>query len=63
MSKYGRRAKVIIEKTMREFKEGRLRSGRGKRPVKDRRQALAIGLSKARAKHYEVAGRFPASSH
>ena len=38
-----------VERVMHEYKEGELRGGRGKGPkVKDRKQAIAIGLSKAR---------------
>jgi hypothetical protein len=34
---------------MRERKSGKLRSGRSGRKVKSRKQAIAIGLSEARA--------------
>jgi len=37
-----------IEQTMREFKKGTLRSSNG-RKVTSRKQAIAIGLSQARA--------------
>ncbi len=33
---------------MHEFKEGTLTSGRSEKPVKNRKQAIAIGLSEAR---------------
>jgi hypothetical protein len=33
---------------MHEFKRGKLKSGRSGRKVKSRKQAIAIGLSKAR---------------
>jgi hypothetical protein len=39
-----------MERVMHEFKEGELKSGASGRPVKSRRQAVAIGLSEARAK-------------
>ena len=40
-----------MEATMHEFKQGKLRSGSKKGPkVKSRKQAIAIGLSKARRK-------------
>ncbi len=43
------RKKTKIEKTMREFKEGELRSGSKKGPiVKNRKQAIAISLNQAR---------------
>ena len=54
MNEYGPKAQKLIEKTMRQYKEGELKSGRGKRPVKNRRQALAIGISKARRHDYKV---------
>jgi hypothetical protein len=48
MPKYGEAAKEKVHKTMREFKKGTLHSSRGHKPVKSRKQAIAIGLSKAR---------------
>ena len=45
-TKRGKRAKAA--RVMREFKEGRLKGGRGRRgKVKSRRQAIAIALSEA----------------
>jgi hypothetical protein len=50
MAKYSKKAQNKVEKVMREFKEGSLKSGKaghgGK--VKSRKQAIAIGLSEAR---------------
>ena len=50
MVKYSNKAQEKIEKVMHEFKEGTLKSGkRGKGgKVKNRKQALAIGISEAR---------------
>ena len=48
MSKYGPKASKEVEKAMREFNEGALRSGRSKKKVTSRDQAVAIGLSRAR---------------
>lgn len=48
MSKYGPRAQEKVEQTMHEFKEGDLKSGRSGKKVTSRKQAVAIGLSKAR---------------
>jgi hypothetical protein len=45
--KYSRAASKKVEKAMHERKEGTLKSGSGKK-VKSRKQAIAIGLSKAR---------------
>jgi hypothetical protein len=33
---------------MHEMKRGKLRSGRSRKPVRSRKQAIAIGLSEAR---------------
>lgn len=47
--KYGRGAQKKVAKVMREYKEGKLKSGKGRHPkVKSRKQAIAIGLSEAR---------------
>jgi hypothetical protein len=54
MNKYGPKAQIMIEKTLEEFKQGKLHSGNSKEPVTDRDQAIAIGISKARSKHYKV---------
>jgi hypothetical protein len=48
MGKYGPKAQEKVEKTMHEFKEGKLKSGPSGQTVKSRKQAIAIGLSKAR---------------
>jgi len=47
MNKYGPKAQDKVEETMHEFKEGKLKSGSGKK-VTNRKQAVAIGLSEAR---------------
>jgi Family of unknown function (DUF6496) len=47
MPAYGKKAQSKVEKTMRERKAGKLRSGSG-RKVTSRKQAIAIGLSEAR---------------
>jgi hypothetical protein len=46
--KYGPKAQKKVEKTMREYKHGKLKSGRSGKRVKSRKQAIAIGLSQAR---------------
>jgi hypothetical protein len=48
MAKYGAKAKSKVKKAMSERKRGTLRSGRSKKKVKSRKQAIAIGLSQAR---------------
>lgn len=47
MAKYGEKAQEKVEKTVHEFKEGKLKSSSGKK-VTSRKQAVAIGLSEAR---------------
>ena len=48
--RYSPSASKDVEREMREFKRGTLRSGKGGRGgrVKSRKQAIAIGLSEAR---------------
>ncbi len=36
-----------VEKVMKEFKKGKLKVGKSKKPVKSRKQAIAIALSEA----------------
>jgi hypothetical protein len=48
MARYGKKSQQKVRETMRERKRGTLRSGRSGRKVKSRKQAIAIGLSKAR---------------
>ena len=47
--RYGKTAGRKVERAMREMKEGKLRSGRSGRKVTNPKQAVAIGLSEARA--------------
>ena len=57
--KYSRGAGREVEGEMRRYKRGTARSGRGGRggKVKSRKQAIAIGLSKARKKGKKVPRR------
>jgi Family of unknown function (DUF6496) len=48
MAKYGRKASQKVEKAMHERKRGTLKSGRSRKKVTSRKQAIAIGLSEAR---------------
>ena len=49
MAKYSKKTEEKVEKVMHEFKEGKLKSGKGgKVKVKNRKQAIAIALSEAR---------------
>lgn len=52
--KYGPRAQKEVKKAMHEWKEGELKSGKSGKTVKSRKQAVAIGLSKARKKGAKV---------
>ncbi len=47
-TKYGKKAQDKVEKTMHERKHGTLRSGSTGKKVKNKKQAIAIGLSEAR---------------
>jgi hypothetical protein len=47
-TKYGAKAQEKVEKTMRERKQGTLRSGGSGKKVTSRKEAIAIGLSEAR---------------
>lgn len=53
MAKYGKSASKNVERTMRRRKKGTLRSSSGQK-VTSRKQAIAIGLSEARAKGAKV---------
>ena len=48
MARYGKKAQSKVKRAMHEHKSGTLRSGRSGRKVKNRKQAIAIGLSEAR---------------
>jgi hypothetical protein len=54
--KYGKAAEKTVASAMRRRKKGTLRSGPGGKggKVKSRKQAIAIGLSEARAKGAKV---------
>jgi len=53
MAKYSKKASEKVEKTMHEMKEGKLKSGSGKK-VTNKKQAVAIGLSEARKEGAKV---------
>jgi len=50
MARYSKAAQEEVKKELHEFKRGRLKSGKSQKLVKSRKQAIAIGLSKARKK-------------
>lgn len=53
MAKYSKKASEKVEDTMHEMKEGKLKSGNGKK-VTSKKQAVAIGLSEARKEGAKV---------
>jgi len=52
--KYSKRTSADVERAMKKRKAGSLKSGRSGKTVKSRKQAIAIGLSEARAKGKKV---------
>ena len=52
--KYSKKASTDVERVMKKRKAGTLKSGRSGRKVTSRKQAIAIGLSEARAKGKKV---------
>ena len=48
MARYGTKAAKKVKRAMHERKSGTLRSGRSKKRVKSKKQAIAIGLNEAR---------------
>jgi len=52
--RYSKKASADVERAMKKRKAGTLKSGRSGRTVKSRKQAVAIGLSEARAKGKKV---------
>jgi hypothetical protein len=55
--KYSKLASAKVERAMKERNAGKLRSGRSGRKVTSRKQAIAIGLSEARAAGAKVPKR------
>ncbi|MFD1164010.1 DUF6496 domain-containing protein [Sphingobacterium daejeonense] len=53
MAKYSEKASDKVEKSMHEMKEGKLKTGTGKK-VTSKKQAVAIGLSEARKEGSKV---------
>ncbi|HTN19453.1 MAG TPA: DUF6496 domain-containing protein [Pelobium sp.] len=53
MAKYSEKAGEKVEETMHEMKEGKLKTGSGKK-VTSKKQAVAIGLSEARKEGAKV---------
>ncbi|WP_374166527.1 DUF6496 domain-containing protein [Arcticibacter sp. MXS-1] len=53
MAKYSKESQEKVEEVMHEMKEGKLKTGTGKK-VTSRKQAIAIGLSEAREEGAKV---------
>jgi hypothetical protein len=56
--KYGTKAQEEVKEAMHEYKRGKLKSGKSGKKVTNPKQAVAIGLSKAR----KEGGKVPARS-
>lgn len=54
MAKYGKKAQEKVKKVMREYKKGGLKSGKSRKKVTSRKQAIAIALSQARKEGAKV---------
>ena len=54
MARQSGQQKETVERVMHEFKHGELKTARGRRRVKSRRQAVAIALNEAGASKYET---------
>lgn len=54
MAKYSKKAQDKVEKTMHEMKAGKLRAGKSGKKVTNPKQAVAIGLDKARREGAKV---------
>lgn len=48
MAKYGEKAQKKVERAVKEYKKGELKSGSSGKKVTSKKQAVAIGLSEAR---------------
>jgi hypothetical protein len=55
--RYGEAASKKVGRALHEAKQGSLRSGRSKKKVTSRKQAIAIGLSEARRRGAKVPAR------
>lgn len=62
MAKYGEKAHEKVEKAVHEYKHGELKSSSG-RKVTSKKQAVAIGLSEARASGGKVPAKKSSRQH
>lgn len=54
MARYSKGSQQKVKKAMHEMKSGKLKSGRSGKTVRNRKQAIAIGLSEARKQGSKV---------
>jgi hypothetical protein len=54
MARYGKKAQKSVKRALHKRKKGTLKSGKSGKRVKNRKQAIAIGLSEARRKGAKV---------
>jgi hypothetical protein len=54
MARYGQKAQRSVKSAMHRRKHGTLRSGKSRKKVTSKKQAIAIGLSEARRKGGKV---------
>lgn len=54
MPKYDEKAQKSVALAVRRYKKGKLKSGKRRKKVTSRKQAIAIGLSEARAEGAKV---------
>ena len=62
MAKYSKKSQSEVKKAVHKQKAGTLKSGKSGNKVKSRKQAIAIGLSKARKEGAEVPKKKTSSS-
>ena len=60
--KYSKKSGEEVEEAMHEFKRGELKSGKSGKTVKNPKQAIAIGLSKARRAGVKLPARGSAAT-
>lgn len=54
MTEYGKGAQRSVKRAMHKMKKGTLKNGKSGQRVKNKKQAIAIGLSEARRKGAKV---------
>jgi hypothetical protein len=57
MAKYGKKSQEAVRRALHKMKQGKLKSGKSRKTVKSRKQAIAIALSEARKRGAKVPPR------